>query len=82
MSVGAIIIFLFVLGIGVYAIREKPQIFGLSKGTQQLQAEADTLVADVGRLIALPEDEKPTIATVTDDEKIKEQTLVPTQGRN
>jgi len=64
---------LAIAGATVYAVRQKPEIFGLSKGSAQVQAEIDALVAEVGKLIALPSDEKPTIATVTDIEKVKDQ---------
>jgi hypothetical protein len=37
------------------------------------QKEADALVAKIGALIVLPPDEKPTVATVQDPEKLKEQ---------
>ncbi|MEN9582746.1 MAG: hypothetical protein RL641_700 [Candidatus Parcubacteria bacterium] len=37
------------------------------------QAEVDQLVAKVGQLIVLPTDETPTIATVSDPEKLKDQ---------
>lgn len=37
------------------------------------QAEAKALVAKVGKLIVLPEDETPTVATVSDPEKLKDQ---------
>ncbi len=40
---------------------------------QQAQKEAEALVAKVGALIVLPADEKPTVATVQDPEKLKEQ---------
>ena len=35
--------------------------------------ETDKLVANVGRLIVLPDGETPTVATVADPEKLKEQ---------
>ncbi|HRY60251.1 MAG TPA: hypothetical protein P5096_02645 [Patescibacteria group bacterium] len=35
--------------------------------------ETDKLVASVGKLMALPTDETPSIATVTDKEKLKDQ---------
>lgn len=35
--------------------------------------EAAELIAEVGKLIALPADEEPTIATVTDPEQLKSQ---------
>jgi|SRR3972149_6748079 len=64
---------LFVTGITVYAISQKPEILGLSRGPAQIQAEADLIVSEVGKLISLPSDETPTIATVTDIEKVKDQ---------
>lgn len=79
-NLGPIIKFLtyvIVLGIGVYGgtvlAQYKPQWFGLSSGTQQAQAEVSALVAKVGKLITLPADETPTVATVTDASKIKDQ---------
>ena len=59
----------------LYTVKNYPQLLGLSKGQAQVQAETDTLVSEVGKLIALPSDEKPTIATVSDVEKVKEQAL-------
>ena len=60
-------------GGGIYGVQQKPSIFGLTKSTASVQAEADVLIATVGKLISLPTDEKPTIATVTDIEKVKDQ---------
>ena len=39
------------------------------------QREAEELAAEVGKLIVLPTDEVPTIATVTDPEALKGQTF-------
>jgi hypothetical protein len=68
---------LLVLAVGVggtaYAITRYPEVLGLSKGQAQAQAEVDMLVTEVGKLLALPTDEKPTVATITDVEKLKEQ---------
>ncbi len=61
------------VGGGIYASQQKPEWFGLSKGAAAAQAEVDSLVAQVGKLIALPTDEKPTVATVTDATKVKDQ---------
>jgi hypothetical protein len=58
---------------GVYAAQQKPELFGLSKGNAAAQAEADRLVAEVGKVIVLPTDEKPTVATITDFTKLKDQ---------
>lgn len=47
------------------ALRENP--------TMAAQTEAKELIASVSKLIALPENEQPTIATVTDSKKLKDQ---------
>ena len=61
-------------GAGIYYLaKSRPQLLGLPVGQLQVQAEVDQLVSEVGKLIALPSDEKPTVATVTDVEKLKEQ---------
>jgi len=61
-------------GAGYYYYR---QATDLKKNPQKqqavLQEEAKSLVADVSRLIVLPQDEEPTIATVSDPEKLKDQ---------
>ena len=69
------VIIALILGAGatLYAVKMYPQVLGLSKGQAQAQAEVDKLTTDVGKLIALPSDEKPTVATVSDAEKVKEQ---------
>lgn len=65
----------FLLGMvgTAYIVQKKPGVLGLSKGQAQIQAETDALVAEVGKLIDLPKDEKPTVATVTDIDKVKDQ---------
>jgi flagellar basal body-associated protein FliL len=40
------------------------------------QQETSALVSKVGKLISLPADETPSVATVTDKEKLKDQTFV------
>lgn len=71
------ITYLIVLGIGVYGgtylVKQKPTWFGLPQGTAQAQAEVNALVAKVSKLMVLPTDETPTVATVTDASKIKDQ---------
>lgn len=68
-----IVILLILAGGVVYAIYRYPQVLGLSKGPAQVQAEVDALVKEVGALIELPKDERPTVATVTDVERVREQ---------
>lgn len=58
---------------GIFVAQQKPEWFGLSKGASTVQAEVDALVAQVGKLISLPTDEKPTVATVVDASKVKDQ---------
>lgn len=72
---GVLIVFALGAGITAFAITKYPETLGLSKGQVQAQAEVDMLVAEVGKLLALPSDEKPTVATITDVEKLKEQTF-------
>lgn len=58
----------------VYGIaREKPSFLGLPTGAAKGVEDVDALVKEVGKLIALPQDEKPTVATVTDVAKVKDQ---------
>ncbi len=67
---------LLIGGALVYGIaKQKPEFLGLPKGSAQIQAEVDALVKEVGVLIELPKDEKPTVATVTDLDKVKDQTF-------
>jgi hypothetical protein len=59
--------------VGVYwGVKEKPEWFGLQNNSQA-QVEVDSLVKEVGKVIALPEGEVPTVATVTDEDKVKDQ---------
>lgn len=58
---------------GTYLVKQKPTWFGLPQGTAQAQAEANALIAKVSKLMVLPADETPTIATVTDIEAVKDQ---------
>ncbi len=66
--------------LGLY-IKSQRQISELSRKIEQQQndptvkikAETNDLLSKVGKLIVLPQDEQPTIATVTDLEKLKSQ---------
>lgn len=57
----------------VNMVRKSPETFGLLKGPEILQKEQEELVAQVGSLISLPEDEQPTVATVSDKSQLGEQ---------
>jgi hypothetical protein len=67
-----ILIILSVL-LTVNIAQKRPEIFGLVKGIPILQKEEEELIGRVGELISLPEDEKPSVATVTDEEKLGDQ---------
>lgn len=58
---------------GIYAAQQKPALFGIKQSAPSAQAETDALVAKIGKIIELPSDELPTIATVTDTSNIKNQ---------
>jgi len=68
-------IFVLIIGgaIGIFVTQQKPELFGLNKGAAAAQAEVDATVAKVGKLIDLPTDEKPNVATVSDASKVKDQ---------
>ena len=59
-----------------YLARTKHQLLGIQgQEVNQIQADVEDLVKEVGKIIALPEGEVPTIATVTDIDRVKEQTF-------
>ena len=69
-----ILISLAIGGALVYGVAKvKPDFLGLPKDATQTQEDVQKLVAEVGKLIQLPTDETPTVATITDIEKVKEQ---------
>ncbi len=57
----------------VNIVRKNPEILGLIKGPSILKEEEEELIARVGSLITLPEDEYPTVATVSDKEQLQGQ---------
>src|SRR3989344_4591845 len=62
---------------GTYLLaKQKPELLGLpGQGTVITESEVEKLVSEVSEIIALPEGETPTVATVTDIEKVKDQTF-------
>ena len=63
-----------VLALAIVAFYFYSQYQGIKKNPNQAaQAETEQLVAKVGKLIDLPKDETPTVATVLDKEKLKGQ---------
>ena len=69
----ALVAIILTAGATTFAIKQKPEVLGLSKGTQSTQEDVKKLLSEVGKLITLPNGEDPTVATVTDVEKVKEQ---------
>ncbi len=70
------VVVLIVGGGGFYLYSQsKPQVQGASVDNSQAaaQAELKKVVAEVGKLIDLPTGEDPTVATVTDITKLKDQ---------
>lgn len=59
--------------LSVNYVRNNPVPFGLIKGPSIIKEEEDKLIKKVGELIDLPADERPTVATVSDKDKIKDQ---------
>jgi hypothetical protein len=58
-----------------YGAKLYPSFFGFRPSQDQVQSEVDTLLGEIGAFMSLPSDEKPTVATVTDVEKIKSQSF-------
>lgn len=59
----------------VYVAKSKPELLGIPKDQQIVDSQADisNLIKEVGKIIVLPDGETPTVATVTDLEKVKNQ---------
>ncbi|OGY88929.1 MAG: hypothetical protein A2677_02050 [Candidatus Komeilibacteria bacterium RIFCSPHIGHO2_01_FULL_52_14] len=69
-----IVLLLLAIGSGAMAFSYKSQLQALKANPQKAaQEETRELIARVGKLIVLPSDEEPTIATVADPEKLKDQ---------
>ena len=69
-----VIFFLIAIGAGVSAYYFYQKWGELRIDPQKLaESEAQEIIKQVGRLIVLPEDETPTVATVTDPERLRDQ---------
>ena len=70
----AILLPLLVGGGVVFGIvKTKPELFGIPKQGSVALTEADELTIVVSKLMTLPTDEKPTVATITDIKKVAGQ---------
>ena len=73
-----LVILLVAASIGgtVYFARQRPEILGIEgQSIDRTKEETEKLIKEIGEIIALPEGEVPTLATVTDIEKVKGQTF-------
>lgn len=72
-----LVLFLFILSIAttILIARTKPELLGIPKSQQIVnsQDEVNKLIEEVGKIIVLPEGQIPTVATVTEVEKVKDQ---------
>ena len=57
----------------VYAFNLRSELFSLKNPTAVTEAQVKKAVADVSKLMILPTDETPTMATVSDPSKLKDQ---------
>lgn len=65
---------LLVVGLGILSYYFYSQLQSFKKNPQQLaQQEVQSLINQVGKLVVLPEGETPTVATVADPERLKDQ---------
>lgn len=68
------ILIVLIVALGALTYYFYTQVENLKKNPQQLaEQEVANLVEQVGKLVVLPEGETPTIATVTDPEKLRDQ---------
>ena len=75
-SVPFFILLVLLLGSGYLTYRtitKYPETFGLLKGPSIIKKEEKALVAEISKTFTLPKDEEPTVATVTEPEKLAGQ---------
>lgn len=72
-SLNGFLIFLLIL-VSIFALFQLRENLQLKANPEQIaQEQTEELIEKVGRLYALPQDETPTVATVVDPEKLREQ---------
>src|SRR4051812_29005641 len=70
----AVVALFLIFGTGYYFLHQKSQPSNNPQDAQkQSQEETQRLVAEIGKLIELPTGEVPTVATVSDVSKLKNQ---------
>lgn len=71
-TVNVLVVAVLVFGVSAYYFYNEASV--LKKDPNKVaREETEKLVAQVGKLIVLPEGEVPTVATVADPEKLKDQ---------
>jgi hypothetical protein len=72
-----VLIVLLIIGAAAataYGVTQKPEVLGLSNDPNaKAAAEVQSIITEVGKLIDLPANEQPVLATVADTEKLKDQ---------
>ena len=68
-----VVLIVIALGASAWAIKLSLDMRRLKNPQATALAEVQDIVAEVGKVIALPTNETPTIATVVDPDKIKDQ---------
>jgi hypothetical protein len=62
-----------IIGVAIFFYKKPASSVQGDPNTEKAQAEMQALVAKVGKLIDLPTGENPTVATITDPDKLKDQ---------
>ena len=70
--VGVIVVVIAIIGLTIFVVRVKPELLGLSSESSR-GGEVEQLLSEIDRFVELPKDEVPTVATVTDQDKVKEE---------
>lgn len=74
LHIAAGVIVLAIVLSGTFYLRSQQELQTLRKNPQEIvKKETRDIVAKIGKLITLPQGEDPTVATVTDPEKLKSQ---------
>lgn len=68
-----ILVLVVMMGISVYFYYKNQTVKTMSSNQKTTEKETNLLISQVGKLMFLPNDETPTIATVTDITKLKDQ---------
>ncbi|MEK7646379.1 MAG: hypothetical protein AAB381_01655 [Patescibacteria group bacterium] len=71
--IGIVVAVIVIAIIGFLVYKKAPASTPADPNTAEAQAEMEAIVAKVGKLIDLPTGENPTVATITDPEKLKDQ---------